>query len=139
MASPANPTESWTKEDESVRTESTYEDGREQVRNANATGLTRIQSGVDVERAQLDFAELNEQFSNISRLSKRESRASKRDPLHDIEKTGTSSTSNTEPWDLESALHGSKAAETEAGIKPKHIGRLYDLQVYGCWHKLTKM
>ncbi|KAE8553136.1 hypothetical protein EYB25_004517 [Talaromyces marneffei] len=126
MASPANPTESWTKEDESVRTESTYEDGREQVRNANATGLTRIQSGVDVERAQLDFAELNEQFSNISRLSKRESRASKRDPLHDIEKTGTSSTSNTEPWDLESALHGSKAAETEAGIKPKHIGVIWE-------------
>ena len=86
--SSANPTESWTKEDESVRTEFTYEEGREQVRTSNPTGLARIQSGVDVERAEKDFAELNQQFSNISqqtrRLSKQASRQSRRASVHDI-------------------------------------------------------
>lgn len=129
--SSANPTESWTKEDESVRTEFTYEEGREQVRTSNPTGLARIQSGVDVERAEKDFAELNQQFSNISqqtrRLSKQASRQSRRASVHDIEKTGSSPASTTEQWDLESALHGSKAAENEAGIKPKHIGRSHEI------------
>lgn len=133
MSSPPNLTESWTKEDESVRTEFTYEDGREQVRNSNPAGLTRIQSGVDVERAEKDFAELNRQFSNISqqtrRLSKQTSRQSKRVSVHDVEKTGSSPASTTEQWNLESALHGSKAAEIEAGIKPKHIGRVYNFSM----------
>ena len=80
--SSANPTESWTKEDESVRTEFTYEEGREQVRTSNPTGLARIQSGVDVERAEKDFAELNQQFSNISQQTRRLSKQASRQSRH---------------------------------------------------------
>lgn len=111
-------------EKDSISTETGYEEGRENVRSANPNGLSRTDTGVDVERAQKDFAELSQQFSNISqkarRLSKQASRPSKHEAIDDVEQ---STSSNGEPWDLETALHGSKAAENEAGIKHKHIGR----------------
>lgn len=117
---------SWQEKD-SVSTEVGYEEGRENVRNSNPNGLSRTDTGVDVERAQRDFAELSQQFSNISqqarRLSRQASRPSKHEAINDVERSSSSSTTNGEPWDLETALRGSKAAENEAGIKPKHIGR----------------
>lgn len=86
--------------------------------------LTRTQSGVNVEQAEKDFAELNRELSGISlqarRLSKQLSKQSK---SADVEKLGSSSDSDEEPWDLESALRGSRAAEVQAGIKPKRIGK----------------
>jgi ATP-binding cassette subfamily G (WHITE) protein 2 (SNQ2) len=106
----------------------TYEDGREQLRNSNLHGLTRIQSGVDVERAERDFAELSRELSGISlqarHLSKQISRHSKIGArLDDVEKLSSPTDSDLEPWDLESTLHGSRAAEVQAGIKPKCIGK----------------
>jgi ATP-binding cassette, subfamily G (WHITE), member 2, SNQ2 len=115
------PTDLWAKEYESARTEFTYEDVREQVRTSNPNGLSRIESGVDVERAERDFEELSRHFSNASQQAKR---LSGQGSAHDIEKVESSPGPNDEPWDLENALHGSKEADDEAGIKPKHIGGL---------------
>lgn len=104
----------------------TYEQNREQLRISNPQGVTSHQSGVDVEKAEHEFAELNRQFSSIShqarRLSKQASRTSKAPVISDIEKSGSSADSD-EPWDLETALRGNRAAEAEAGIKDKHIGK----------------
>lgn len=115
--------ETWTQDDGSFQTQISYEDGREQVRSSNPGGLARIQSGVDVERAEKEFAELNRQFSHISKHARRKSKqGSQYSNQEDLEKSGSPSDSVDEPWNLESTLHGSKAAEAEAGIKSKHIG-----------------
>ncbi|KAL1979618.1 hypothetical protein VTN96DRAFT_5440 [Rasamsonia emersonii] len=98
---------------------------------ASDNGLTRTQSGVDVEQAEKDFAELNRELSGISqqarRLSKQLSKQSRTAAkLDDVEKLGSSTDSDDESWDLESALRGSRAAEVQAGIKPKRIGVIWD-------------
>lgn len=102
-----------------------YEQNRENVRISNPQGVTSHQSGIDVEKAEHEFAELDRQLSSIShqarRLSKQASGTSKAPPITDLEKSGSSD--SDEPWDLETALRGNKSAETEAGIKNKHIGK----------------
>lgn len=98
-----------------------FEEGRENVRNSNPNGLSRVQSGVDVDQAERDFAELSREFSNISRNAKRASKHSKNTTDKDLEMS-SDSTEAEEPWSLEEALHGSRKAEADAGIKPKHIG-----------------
>ncbi|KAL4753783.1 hypothetical protein BDW72DRAFT_13841 [Aspergillus terricola var. indicus] len=109
---------------------SSYEQSREWVRHSNPQGVVSHDSGVNVERAEQEFAELNREFSNISyqvqRLSKHASRASKTE-IHgkDVERSA-SSTDSVEPWDLETALRGNQAAELDAGIKSKHIGVIWD-------------
>ncbi|QKX61137.1 uncharacterized protein TRUGW13939_08284 [Talaromyces rugulosus] len=117
-------------EKDSISTEAGYEEGRENVRSSNPKGLSRTDTGVDVDRAQKDFAELSQQFSNISqqarRLSRQASKPSKHEAVHDVEQSPSSASTNGEPWDLETALHGSRAAENEAGIKHKHIGVIWD-------------
>lgn len=92
----------------------------------------RQQSGVNVEQAQADFAELSRQITGLSqtsrRLSRTQSRRSVKDVTvsHDLEKAGTSESSDEEPFDLESYLRGNKKLEDEAGIKNKHIGVIWD-------------
>ncbi|KAL4772765.1 ABC-2 type transporter-domain-containing protein [Aspergillus nidulans var. acristatus] len=109
---------------------SSYEQSREWIRHSNPQGVVSHDSGVNVERAEQEFAELNREFSNISyqvqRLSKHASRNSKTE-IHgkDVERSA-SSTDSVEPWDLEAALRGNQAAEVEAGIKSKHIGVIWD-------------
>ncbi|KAL1845392.1 ATP-binding cassette transporter snq2 [Paecilomyces lecythidis] len=115
---------------DTLSTSNGYERGRENVRNANPRGLSRTQSGVDVEKAEQDFSELNRQLSGISHqarsLSRQVSRASKGGvTTDDVEKTG-SSTESEETWDLQTALHGSRAAQNHAGIRPKRIGVIWD-------------
>lgn len=122
---PETPTTNDHSDVDTLSTSNGYERGREDIRNANPQGLSRTQSGVDVEKAEQDFAELNRQLSGISHqarsLSRQVSRASKgRVTTEDVEKTG-SSTESEEPWDLQTALHGSRAAENDAGIRPKRI------------------
>lgn len=106
-----------------------YEPQREQIRITNPQGMTSTQSGVDVEKAEGVFSELNKQFSNIShqarRLSKQASRASKSAAMSDDVEKAASAASSDELWDLETALRGNRAAEEEAGIKDKHIGTGY--------------
>ncbi|KAL4917968.1 ABC-2 type transporter-domain-containing protein [Aspergillus aurantiobrunneus] len=110
--------------------DSSYEQNREWVRHNNPRGIVSHDSGVNVEKAEQEFAELNREFSNISyhaqRLSRRASRASKNE-VHsrDVERA-TSLTDSVESWDLETALRGNQAAELEAGIRGKHIGVIWE-------------
>lgn len=107
---------------------SSYERQREELRTSNPQGYATTASGVNVERAEEDFSELNRQLSRVSqqarRLSKQASRASK--PAQDVEKAASSADSD-DSWDLETALRGNRAAEEEAGIKDKHIGGFIDI------------
>ena len=120
--------EAETESDTISRNSVNYEQRREEIRLSNPQGMTSPQRGVDVEKAEHEFSELNKQFSHISyqtrRLSKQASRASKPNvTTEDVEK-GSTAAESEEPWDLESTLRGNRAAEQEAGIKDKHIGNL---------------
>lgn len=105
---------------------------RHEETTSDSQGVISIRSGVDVEKAEEDFSELNKQLSNIShrarRLSKQASRASKPTATaEDVEKAQSFAESN-ESWDLETALRGNRAAEEEAGIKDKHIGAFKNIE-----------
>ena len=95
--------------------------------------LGQQESGVSVEQAEADFAELSRELSGLSqhsrRLSKTASRQSTLTPKNvviDVEKTATTANeSDGEQWDLEQTLRGSKEEEYAAGIKSKRIGVLW--------------
>ncbi|KAA8647011.1 hypothetical protein EYZ11_000144 [Aspergillus tanneri] len=114
---------------DTLYTADAHEINRELIRNANPQGVSSHQSGVDVQRAEQEFSELNRQFSTISHhtqcISKQASRKSKVVEGGDEEKSAALDDAD-EPWNLETALRGSQIAETEAGIKSKHIGVIWD-------------
>jgi len=102
---------------------------REDVRSKNPRGSSRTENGVDVQRAEAEFAQLSREFSGLSQHSRRTSRQISRIQSRrsipkevDVEKTASSDGSEAEPWDLAEALRGSRAADYEAGIKSKRIG-----------------
>lgn len=107
---------------DTIFTSSDYERERENLRNANSQGLTQPTGGVDVQKAEEEFAVLSKDLSRISEKSKRpftqEQNGSKEKGTHDVE--GGSESKLT--FDLEAALHGSRDAEAAAGIRPKRIG-----------------
>lgn len=101
---------------------------REDARSNNPHGQSRTDTGVDVPRAEAEFAELSRELSGYSqhspRVSRRHSTAHSRRSIKndgDVEKTGAE-LSEAERWDLEEVLRGSKDADYEAGIKSKRIG-----------------
>lgn len=101
---------------------SSCERRRDEIRHSNLSGMASSHSGVDVEKAEHDFSELNIQFS---RISKKASRVSKTKATADVEQARSSA---DDEWDLEATLRGNRAAEEEAGIKDKHIGMLTRLK-----------
>ena len=112
-----------TSDADTLGTGKDYEKSREQLRHANSQGLTRPVSGVDVQKAEADFAELSKQLSAISHDAKRASRQVSRGEADEKNTTDVeNSTVEDEQWDLEATLRGNRAAEVEAGIKPKRIG-----------------
>lgn len=92
--------------------------------------LERTESGVDIEKAQKDFADLSRELSAHSRrMSRQTSRVSARNKektkASDVEKAASASESSSdEHWDLEETLRGNRTADQEAGIKSKRIGTL---------------
>lgn len=85
----------------------------------------------DVASAEADFAELQRELSGISQASRRMSRTKSRTqrtiPEKDVEQSTTSdSTANEEQFDLEATLHGNHQADEESGIRPKHIGVVWE-------------
>ena len=93
-------------------------------------GPLHAQTGVSVERAEADFAELSKQFSNASqqnlRLSRKASRRSDSNE-EDVEKTGASfAESEVEPFDLEQTLRGYREQDAQHGIKSKRIGVIWE-------------
>ncbi|KAK2748986.1 hypothetical protein FQN57_007269 [Myotisia sp. PD_48] len=111
---------------ETLFTGSDYERNREQLRNSNQQGLTRPTSlGVDVERAEQEFELLNRQLSGISEKARRDSRRFST-ALHEKTDAEVEEAAEDVQFDLESALHGSRAEEVAAGIRPKRIGVIWD-------------
>ncbi|KAI1763372.1 ABC-2 type transporter-domain-containing protein [Hypoxylon sp. FL1150] len=102
------------------------EEQREIARQNNPNGFSRIHTGVSVEQAEADFAELQREMSGLSKASRTRSRKG-----GDVEK-GVQSIESPESdgsidiFDLETTLRGGLDAEREAGIKPKHIGVYWD-------------
>ncbi|KAI1504725.1 ABC-2 type transporter [Biscogniauxia marginata] len=113
----------------STKTNSTdpSEEQRENVRRNNPNGFSRVNTGVSVEQAEADFAELQRELSGLSRASRVNSRKSN-DPEKGAKITTDTpeSADSIDMFDLESALRGGLAAEQEAGIKSKHIGVYWD-------------
>ncbi|KAK7418333.1 ATP-binding cassette transporter snq2 [Neonectria magnoliae] len=77
---------------------------------------------VSIAQAEAEFAELQREFTGVSRASRQKSRKSM-DPEKDGGVDGSDSASL---FDLEAALRGNLDAEREAGIRSKHIGAYWD-------------
>ncbi|KAF4626552.1 hypothetical protein G7Y89_g11606 [Cudoniella acicularis] len=104
---------------------------REYARNNNPNGFARTNSGVDVEAAEAEFLGLQRELSGISQTSRRISRTHSRQKGavdgKDVEKgTSSESISEDERFDLEDTLRGNHAAERDSGIRPKHIGVIWN-------------
>lgn len=119
-----------------VRTESSSIDSldheserkREYVRSRNPQGFSQTSTGVDVQRAEAEFAELSKELSGLSQHSRRTAISrvvSRRSTAKatDLEKATSDESDETERWDLEDVLRGAKVQEYEAGIKSKRIGK----------------
>ena len=122
----------------SIDTISTVQDSadpeklRENVRRENPNGFSRTESGINVTASEAEFATLQWQLSGISQTSRRIARSKSRESARkgkgvDVEKAATSeSSSDDEVFDLESTLRGAQAADIESGIRPKHIGVVWE-------------
>jgi ATP-binding cassette subfamily G (WHITE) protein 2 (SNQ2) len=105
----------------------------QQYTEKDATGFTDTTGGVNVHRAEHEFAELSKELSRTSNIERRLSRVQSRQSrkgqaVADIEKTGAASSdaSSEEAFDLEKTLRGSREEEDAAGIKSKRIGVVWD-------------
>ncbi|OCK83099.1 hypothetical protein K432DRAFT_423622 [Lepidopterella palustris CBS 459.81] len=95
----------------------------------NPNGYSSVQGGVNVERAEAEFAQLSKEFSRVSHHSRRLSRSQSRqkdETIADVEKAPESDGSEEEAFDLESTLRGNKGEADAAGIKSKRIGVVWD-------------
>lgn len=79
--------------------------------------------GVSIEQAEADFAELQREFTGVSRASHQKSRKGM-DPEKGEGNVDTSDSDSL--FDLEAALRGNLESEREAGIRSKHIGVYWD-------------
>ncbi|KAK2626069.1 hypothetical protein QTJ16_004331 [Diplocarpon rosae] len=106
---------------------------RENAPRANSHGFASPSTGVNVKGAEAEFATLQRELSGISqtsrRLSRTQSKPSQKGVVdeRDIEKHASEdSGTEEEPFDLEATLRGNHLAEQETGIRPKHIGVIWD-------------
>ncbi|KAF2791825.1 hypothetical protein K505DRAFT_351045 [Melanomma pulvis-pyrius CBS 109.77] len=110
----------------------TSNDHHAQSERYNEKGPVRTTSGVDVQRAEAEFAELSKEFSRSSHIERKLSRTQSRrshkgQTITDVEKGhDESDISSEEPFDLEKVLRGNRDEEESAGIKSKHIGVVWD-------------
>jgi ATP-binding cassette subfamily G (WHITE) protein 2 (SNQ2) len=120
------------RDNDSVRTTSIDNDTARNSQQYNEKGFTDVQGGVNVHRAEQDFAELSKELSRTSNISRRLSRmqsrqSRKNEVVTDVEKSGvTSDASSDEAFDLEKTLRGSRDEEEAAGIKSKRIGVVWE-------------
>ena len=84
---------------------------------------SRMESGISVQQAELDWRTLDRHFSEFSKHSSQLSRTRRRSSGRDVEKAGDSTQA---AWSLEDTLRSGRAADYEAGIKPKHIGVIWE-------------
>ena len=108
------------------RQNSSHEKHYETLRVPTTNGLVRTISGVDVEQAERDFANLSKELSREhQRMSRTTSRASNVKGANDLEKAISIQTSRAN-WNPEAVLRGNREAELDAGIRQKHIGVLWE-------------
>jgi ATP-binding cassette, subfamily G (WHITE), member 2, SNQ2 len=112
---------------------------------SGADVVVPIRSGVNVERAEHEFAELSKELSRHSQRSRvlekvqsRKSAKSEKIPCAnegkdpekgiaaDADESSASATEDEEPFDLEKTLRGNRDQEEREGIKSKRIGVLWD-------------
>ncbi|EKD15858.1 uncharacterized protein L3040_003283 [Drepanopeziza brunnea f. sp. 'multigermtubi'] len=116
----------------SVNTAADPEAQRESARSANPNGFSSTSSAINVKASEAEFAALQKELSGISensrRLSRIQSNKSKKETSEkDVEKHASEdSATEGEPFDLEATLHGNYTAEQESGIRPKHIGVIWE-------------
>ena len=106
------------------------EQQREDARSRNPSGFTRTATGVSVENAEAEFAELQRELTGISEKSRRSrghSTTRSKKPVDEEKVADLSETTSEEDshFDLESTLRGSRAAERDAGIRSKSIGVIW--------------
>jgi len=95
-----------------------------------SSGRSPALSGVNVARAEADFASLQRELSRTSQLSRPRSAGATGIDV-DVEKAGglsgspTTDDDDSELFDLEATLRGSLGDEERAGIKAKRIGVLW--------------
>ena len=105
---------------------------RNSKRESSDHARAQAKGGVDVQRAEAEFADLSKQLSQTSNLSRRISRAQSRrshrdQPVADVEKgSAGSSDDSDEAFDLEKVLRGGREEEEAAGIKSKRIGVVWE-------------
>lgn len=93
--------------------------------SSDSHALQRSTSGVNVEQAEKDFAELSRELSAISRHVSRTHSKGSNVRTKDVEKAISSSDDTSDDvFDLESTLRGARDADDAAGIKSKYIGEL---------------
>ena len=117
----------------SIDTVADSETQRENVRSSNPNGFVGTNNGINVKAAEAEFAELQRELSGISQqsrhLSRTQSRQSRKGRVNgekDVERATSSEETEDEPFDLESTLRGNQAAEIASGIRPKHIGVVWE-------------
>ena len=96
----------------------------------DSSGSPSASSGVNVKRAQTDFAELNRELSGTSQQMRRVSK----EPIQgttsieaiDLEKSLPLATPEQGEWDLETILRGARSLDQESGIKPKRVGVVWE-------------
>jgi ATP-binding cassette subfamily G (WHITE) protein 2 (SNQ2) len=122
-----------THDNGSARTSSIDNATARNSQQINDTGFSNVTGGVDIRRAESDFAELSKELSRTSNISRRlsrvQSRQSRKDQgVTDIEKAdiAASDVSSDEAFDLEKTLRGSRDEEEAAGIKSKRIGVVWE-------------
>ncbi|KAF2851942.1 ABC transporter [Plenodomus tracheiphilus IPT5] len=118
----------------STRTASVY-DHDSTARNSEKypdDSQNNVRGGVNVQRAEAEFAELSKELSRASNISRRLSRVQSRKShkghaTADVEKGSTGGPDDAdEPFDLERTLRGRSEEEEAAGIKSKRIGVSWD-------------
>ncbi|KAI5285157.1 hypothetical protein KEM54_000777, partial [Ascosphaera aggregata] len=110
---------------------SEYTSSHDTFQSVNSGGYSRTTSGVNVEEAEAEFAELNRVFTEKSVKSHTAARAARAERVPSrVDVEGgydfDSGETDNEPWDLEEVLRGNQQAEIDAGIRPKHIGVVWD-------------
>ncbi|ORX96976.1 ABC-2 type transporter-domain-containing protein [Clohesyomyces aquaticus] len=112
---------------------STIGSDRAHTEQYSEKGSTNVGGGgVNIQRAEADFAELSKELSRSSQISRRISRTQSRQSrkehvIADVEKSAPASeASSDEQFDLETVLRGNKDEEELAGIKSKRIGVVWD-------------
>jgi ATP-binding cassette subfamily G (WHITE) protein 2 (SNQ2) len=131
---PIHPNRDHTKRDNaSVRTASIDDSTAHNSTKSNKEGFSDATGGVNILRAEAEFAELSKELSRASNISRRLSRTQsskqgrKDHVAADVEKAAIEgSESSDEPFDLEATLRGGRDEEEAAGIKSKRIGVMWD-------------